>query len=215
MSNASRPVARQPRGDATRHAILAAAETVFADLGYAAARLEDVAQVVGIRRPSIVYYFPGKRQLYDEVEADIFAAMHAFVVERMAEASRPIDRLLAILDAWLDFFVQRPTAARIIQRLVADPGPRSEDPVEFSGTALADFEAIIASGVADGSFREVPAMHILNSVAAGALFYVCNARQLGAGREYDPADPAILAQFRATLHRQAIAAVGHADQPQG
>lgn len=114
MSNASRPVARQPRGDATRHAILTAAETVFADLGYAAARLEDVAQVVGIRRPSIVYYFPGKRQLYDEVEADIFAAMHTFVVERMAEASRPIDRLLAILDAWLDFFVQRPDRKSVV-----------------------------------------------------------------------------------------------------
>ena len=40
-----------------------------------------------------------------------------------------------------------------------------------------------------------------------ALFYVCNARQLGAGREYDPADPATLAQFRATLHQQAVAAV--------
>lgn len=210
MSSTSRPVARQPRGDATRQAILTAAEQVFADLGYTAARLEDVAQVVGIRRPSIVYYFPGKRQLYDEVEADIFAAMHAFVVERTAGAERAIDRLLAILDAWLDFFVHRPTAARIIQRLVADPGPRSDDPVEFSGTALADFDAIVTCGVADGSFREVPAMHILNSVAAGALFYVCNARQLGAGREYDPADARTLAQFRDTLHRQAIAAVSPA-----
>ncbi|MFM2371720.1 MAG: hypothetical protein RIS85_1442 [Pseudomonadota bacterium] len=210
MSSTSRPVARQPRGDATRQAILTAAEQVFADLGYTAARLEDVAQVVGIRRPSIVYYFPGKRQLYDEVEADIFAAMHAFVVERTAAAERAIDRLLAILDAWLDFFVHRPTAARIIQRLVADPGPRSDDPVEFSGTALADFDAIVTCGVADGSFREVPAMHILNSVAAGALFYVCNARQLGAGREYDPADACTLAQFRDTLHRQAIAAVSPA-----
>lgn len=208
MSNAAaRPVLRQPRGDATRRAILDAAEQVFADLGFAAARLEDVAQLVGIRRPSIVYYFPGKRQLYDEVEADIFAAMHVHVMERMAGAERPLDRLLAILDAWLDFFVQRPSAARIIQRLVADPRPRGENPVEFSGTALADFEAIIADGVADGSFRAVPAMHILNSVAAGALFYVCNARQLGSGREYDPADPTTLAQFRATLHQQAIAAV--------
>lgn len=207
MSTAPRPILRQARGDATRQAILVAAEQVFAELGYPAARLEDVAQLVGIRRPSIVYYFSGKRQLYDEVEADIFAAMHAFVVERTAGAQRPIDRLLALLDAWLDFFVGRPTAARIIQRLVADPGPRSDDPVEFSGTALADFEAVLASGIDDGTFRQVPAMHIINGVAAGALFYVCNARQFGAGREYDPADPATLAQFRATLHRQALAAV--------
>lgn len=205
MSNATRPVARQARGDATRSAILSAAEQVFAQVGYAAARLEDVAQVVGIRRPSIVYYFPGKQQLYDEVEADIFAAMHQFVTERMLNASTPLERMLALFDAWLDFLVQRPTAARIIQRVVADPTPRGDDPVQFSDTALRDLEAIIASGVADGSFREVPAMHILNSIAAGALFYVCNAHQLGAGRQYDPADHATLASFRAIVHQQAIA----------
>lgn len=207
LSNATRPVARQARGDATRSAILSAAERVFAEVGYAAARLEDVAQVVGIRRPSIVYYFPGKQQLYDEVEADIFTAMHQFVTERMQDARTPLERLLALFDAWLDFLVQRPTAARIIQRVVADPTPRGDDPVQFSDTALRDLEAILASGVADGSFREVPAMHVLNSIAAGALFYVCNAHQLGSGRRYEPADPATLASFRAVVHQQAIAVV--------
>lgn len=207
MSNASKPVARQPRGDATRLAILSAAEQIFADVGYAAARLEDVAQAVGIRRPSIVYYFPGKQQLYDEVEVDIFTAMHAFVIERTARAEKPLDRLLALLDAWLDFLVQRPTAARIIQRVVADPAPRGDNPVQFSETALSDFESILAAGVQDGSFRQIPAMHILNSVAAGALFYVCNAAQLGPGRQYDPADPATLAEFRSILHQQACAVV--------
>jgi TetR/AcrR family transcriptional regulator len=189
LSNATRPVARQARGDATRSSILSAAEKVFAEMGYAAARLEDVAQVVGIRRPSIVYYFPGKQQLYDEVEADIFMAMHQFVTDRMQKASTPLERLLALFDAWLDFLVRRPTAARIIQRVVADPTPRGDDPVQFSDTALRDLEAILASGVADGSFREVPAMHILNSIAAGALF------------------PATLASFRSVVHQQAIAVV--------
>lgn len=207
MSNATRPIARQARGDATRSAILRAAEQVFAQVGYAAARLEDVAQVVGIRRPSIVYYFPGKQQLYDEVEADIFTAMHQFVTERMRDANTPLKRLLALFDGWLDFLVQRPTAARIIQRVVADPTPRGDDPVQFSDTALRDLEAILASGVADGSFREVPAMHILNSIAAGALFYVCNAQQLGSGRRYEPADPATLASFRAIVHQQAASVV--------
>ncbi|MGH7287017.1 MAG: TetR family transcriptional regulator, partial [Myxococcota bacterium] len=49
----------------TRAAILAAAEAVFAERGFAAARLEDVAARVGIRRASIVYHFRDKRELYD------------------------------------------------------------------------------------------------------------------------------------------------------
>lgn len=205
--SAIRQAARQPRGDATRQSILDAAERIFADLGYAAARLEDVAQAVGIRRPSIVYYFPGKQQLYDEVEADIFASMHSFVLERMNGVTDPMARLLALLDAWLDFMVGRPTAARIIQRLIADVGPRGDDPVQFSETALRDIEAVVAAGVATGAFRPVSAMLLLNGVAGGALFYVCNAGQLGSARSYDPADPAELERFRALLHTLARAAV--------
>ncbi|WP_375195948.1 TetR/AcrR family transcriptional regulator [Sphingobium sp.] len=207
VAEAIRQVARQPRGDATRQSILDAAEKVFADLGYAAARLEDVAQAVGIRRPSIVYYFPGKQQLYDQVEADIFASMHEFVLKRVKHAEGPMAQLLALLDAWLDFLVARPTAARIIQRLVADFAPRGDNPVRFSETALRDIETVISMGIADGTFRQVSAMHMLNGVAGGALFYVCNAAQLGEGRSYDPADPAELAGFRALIHKLAKAAV--------
>lgn len=202
-----REVARQPRGDATRHAILGAAEQIFAEVGYAAARLEDVALEVGIRRPSIVYYFPGKQQLYDEVEAEIFASMHQFVHDRMAGIDDPMDRFLALLDAWLDFLVSRPTAARIIQRLIADHGPRGDDPTEFSGSALDDLENVIAAGVNAGEFAPVSAIHILQTISAGALMYVCNADQLGTMRSYDPADPVKLAGFRAWQHKLARAAV--------
>lgn len=207
LRRAVRAVARQPRGDATRQAILDVAERIFANVGYAAARLEDVAQAVGIRRPSIIYYFPTKQLLYDEVEAGIFAAMHDFVQERMTGVETPTDRLLALLDAWLDFLVLRPTAARIIQRLVADHGPRGDNPVEFSDSALRDLEAVIAAGVQAGDFHPVSAMLFLNTVSAGALFYVCNGSQLGDARTYDPADPERLAQFRALQHKLARAAV--------
>jgi len=205
--NSIRQPARQARGDATRRAILEAAERIFAEAGYAAARLEDVAQAVGIRRPSIVYHFPGKQELYDAVESDIFASMHAFAAERTAGEADAMGRLTALLDAWLDFLVNRPTAARIIQRLIADVGPRGGNPVEFSETALADIEAIVKAGVDTGAFRPIQPIHLVNAVAGGALFYVCNGRQLGAARAYDPADSVELAGFRALVHRLARAAV--------
>lgn len=198
---------RQPRGEVTRQAILDAAERVFAEVGFAAARLEDVAEEVGIRRPSIVYYFASKQELYDEVEATIFADMHAFAQARIAGIEEPFARLVALLDAWLDFHVSRPNAARIIQRLVADVTPRRGNPVEFSNTALEDIDRVIAAGVAAGAFRPVSPMHVLNGVAAGVLFYVCNGGQIGDTRAYDPADPVELSAFRALMHRLAAAAV--------
>jgi TetR/AcrR family transcriptional regulator len=198
---------KQARGEVTRQSILAAAEQVFADVGYAAARLEDVAQVVGIRRPSIVYYFAGKQELYDAVEADIFASMHGFAEERTNGITDPLERLLALLDAWLDFLVSRPGAARIIQRLIADATPRQGNPTEFSYSALEDIEAVFADGVRSGAFRPLSAMQFLNAVAGSSLYYVCNGGQLGERRRYDPADPKELEQFRALLHLLAKAAV--------
>ena len=81
----ARPI-RHMRGEATRQAILEAAEQLFANVGFNAARLEDVALTVGIRRPSIIYYFANKQELYDAVEADIFESMHYSAAESMAAA---------------------------------------------------------------------------------------------------------------------------------
>lgn len=198
---------RHTKGEVTRQAILEAAETIFADRGFDGARLQDVALAVGIRRPSILYYFANKQELYDAVEADIFAAMHRTAMEYMAKADGPLATLLALLDGWLDFQVSRPSAARIIVRLVADVIPRRGHPTQFSDTALRDMEAVVAAGVASGDFRPVSPMHIVNAVASSALFFVCNGRQLGDARSYDAADPATLRDFRAMLHRLARAAV--------
>lgn len=195
------------RGEATRQAILDAAETVFAEVGFTTARLEDVAAAVGIRRPSIVYYFTTKQELYDAVEADIFAAMHGLAIQRVAAEQAPIDKLIALLDGWLDFLVRRPTAARIIQRLVADVTPRAGDPTQFSNILLRDVETVVNEGVAVGAFRPLPPMHIVNAVGSSSLFYVCNGKQLGANRSYDAADPKELESFRALLHLLIRAAV--------
>lgn len=198
---------RHTRGELTRRAILDAAEQIFADVGFDAARLEDVALVVGIRRPSIVYHFANKQELYDAVELDIFESMHRAASESMLRAKGHLDRFLALLDGWLDYMVQRPTAARIILRLVADATPRGENPTKFSFTALHDIEKVISEGVASGEFREISSVFLINSVASSSLFYVCNGKQLGPDSSYDPADPVLLSGFRTLLHDMARAAV--------
>ncbi len=69
--------APRARAEKTRGTILDAAEAVFAEKGFAAARLEDVAAIVGIRRASIVYYFRDKRDLYEAVLERLFSNLHA------------------------------------------------------------------------------------------------------------------------------------------
>ncbi|KQZ74159.1 TetR family transcriptional regulator [Sphingopyxis sp. Root214] len=201
------PSTRKERADATREAILHEAERVFAATGFRAARLEDMADAVGIRRPSLLHHFSTKKMLYDAVEQRIFENMHVACEARTADVEDPTARLLAHLDAWLDFFVARPTAARILQRLVADTAVQQDNPMEFSSVALEDMDRTLAYGIARGTFVPLSTMTFINGVAAGILFFVCNSRQVGEQRRYEPSDPADMAVFRTLLHKLARTAV--------
>ena len=52
---------RRRQADRTRSQILVAAARHFAERGFAAARLEDVAGEVGIGRSAVLYHFKDKR----------------------------------------------------------------------------------------------------------------------------------------------------------
>ena len=66
------PTAAAPRpakAERTRAAILAAAESLFARRGYAATRLEDVAEAVGVKRAALFYHFRDKQALIAQAQA--------------------------------------------------------------------------------------------------------------------------------------------------
>lgn len=203
--SAGRPRRQALRLPPSRERILSAAEEIFSKLGFTAARLEDVAQAVGLRRSSIVHYFASKQELYDAVESGLFAALEAETCARLEKATTPWDRVLAVIDSWLDYMVHRPTAARIVHRVAADISARANNPVEFSEPTLAALDAAVEEGIRSGRFRDVRAAHVMNILGGGILQFVCNARQLGNTRVYRPDDPAEVEAFREMLHRAARA----------
>lgn len=191
---------RNGRGEQTRDRILDAAEELFANLGFAAARLEDVAQAVGIRRASIVYYFRNKQELYEATEARIFTALQEECDRQLAGKGGARDRLEAVADAWLNFMVARPSAARLILRNCADVYPGGTDPVQFSQSALHIWEQALAEGIEEGSLQSVPATMLLHIVGGGILQYASTEQLLGDSRRYRAKDPATLENFRSMLH---------------
>lgn len=65
-----------------------------------------------------------------------------------------------------------------------------------------DVKETIAGAIVEGFSGDLAA-----SARRHDAFYVCNGNQFGSERRYDPADPALLAEFRALLHVTARAAV--------
>lgn len=147
---APKPVRHRTDGLRTRAEIIAAAERHFAEHGFEAARLEDVATEVGIRRAAIFYHFGDKQELYAAVLDEVFGAWS----ERLPIGGTPTERLEASLVGWIDFVARRPTVARLILREAASSQPGQVSPFMRAGsTSVKWFRSVIDEGVASGALR--------------------------------------------------------------
>jgi TetR/AcrR family transcriptional regulator len=136
---ASRPVRRRRSGLRTRAEIVAAAERHFAERGFEATRLEDVATEVGIRRAAIFYHFGDKQELYAEVLDEVFRDWTSVLPTDGSAA----ERLEASLIGWIDYVARRPTVARMILREIANARPGNVATFERAAASLEWFRAVI------------------------------------------------------------------------
>ncbi|MBW2447825.1 MAG: TetR/AcrR family transcriptional regulator [Deltaproteobacteria bacterium] len=209
------PESQRKKGGETRARLLAAAERHFAAVGFDAARMEDVAREVGIKRAGIFYYFRDKRALYDAVLTRVFdqfmEGSRVAVEADGSEPPSPTDRVRAALEAWIDFVGHRPDAARLILREAANARPGGQSLVARLAVPFVAFlEAIVAEGERAGEFHPAysnPYQFI--SVIGGSTIYYCSAiSAMTPDLPFDPTSPEGLADHKRDLWLVARALLG-------
>jgi len=164
----------------TRELILQAAEVEFANRGFARARLEDIAEPVGITRAAIIYHFGDKQALYTAVLEATFTAL-AERIRAALEADAPhAERVERLIGAWVDYAAERPTLARLFMREVAD-SPRALTP-ELRQLVDPMFSVVtegIENGQKEGAFRNVDPALVVSVLAGATVWFVTNAPLLG------------------------------------
>jgi AcrR family transcriptional regulator len=106
---------RRRKGERTAERILDAAEALFAERGYAGAKLRDVAARVGLRTPSLYNHFPNKESLYAAVlERGIRPVLD--VLTEVVEARERNDRdVRRVVEKTMALVGRRPDIPRLIQ----------------------------------------------------------------------------------------------------
>lgn len=181
---APKPIRRRSNGLRTRAEIVAAAERHFAEQGFEATRLDDVADDVGIRRAAIFYHFGDKQELYKAVLDEVFRDLAV----DLPEGGSAVDRLEASLAGWIDFVAQRPNVARLILREAAGARPGEATPFTVAGEATGDwFRALLREGIASGEFQpRVEPDRFMGLIASIAFFHLAAMTWLTLDAPVDP-----------------------------
>ena len=82
----------------TAERLLSAAEEVFGRSGFRDARLEDIAASAGITRPSLLYHYRSKDELYGQVVRRSLSKLRAALAEEASaggEFPELLERLVA------------------------------------------------------------------------------------------------------------------------
>jgi AcrR family transcriptional regulator len=139
---AQRPVqgGRRLTADARRRQLFEVALSLFAEHGYAATTMDDIAESAGVTKPLVYQHFESKRALYLELMDVVSRELVTRIVKATAAASGPRQQVELGFAAYFELMVDNEPAFRLLY------GRDAPDDFEL-GAALRRVEETIAQAI--------------------------------------------------------------------
>jgi TetR/AcrR family transcriptional regulator len=103
-----------------RDKIMKAADDLFGKVGFDAATTREIAERSGVNKALIHYHFKSKESLFETLLDRYYNRLAASLEKSLLGEEGPLkDRMLALVDAYIDFLAANRNFSRIVQREAA------------------------------------------------------------------------------------------------
>jgi len=143
---------RQRENEETRRRIIDAARDLFVRNGYEATSMRAIAKAIEYTPTAIYHHFESKDHLLAEICGQDFRALAA-VFMKLADVADPLDRIMALGEAYVDFALRNPMHYRLM--FMADRAVPSKDVTrgDPSEDAYAFLRTSVQAAISAGRFR--------------------------------------------------------------
>jgi len=186
-------------------AILEAALDVFSTYGFRGATLDQIADVAGLSKPNLLYYFPSKEAMHQALLTRLLDNWLDPLREMDAEGD-PVEEILGYVRRKVELSRDFPKESRLFANEILQGAPRMREAIEGDLKRLVDEKAVILSRwMAEGRIAALPPAHLIFSIWALTQHYADFDMQVRAvlGPEHDPFAEA--GEFLETLFRKLLA----------
>lgn len=171
MSEPERLTKRNAIRQENENRIMAAAEKVFAEAGFGGATMQLIADMAGLPKANLHYYFATKEELYREVVRNIFNFwLHA--ADAFDNAPGPAEGIGAYIDAKMEISRRHADGSKVWASEVMHGAPVIQDYLE---TTLRDWTAgraaLIQRWIDEGKMAPVDPRHLLYMLWATTQHY--------------------------------------------
>jgi TetR/AcrR family transcriptional regulator len=178
MSDDPRPGKRNAIRAQNETLILQAAEKVFAEAGFGGATMQLIADVAGLPKANLHYYFATKEELYRRVVQNIFE-IWLQAAEAMDGAETPAEGIGAYIEAKMDISRRHPNGSKVWASEVMHGAPVIQDYLE---TTLRDWTAgraaLIQRWIEEGRMAPISPKHLLYMLWATTQHYADFSHQI-------------------------------------
>lgn len=206
MSPNARPRTRIQQKN--RDMILDAALEVFSIHGFRGATLDQIAEVAGLSKPNLLYYFPSKEAVH---QALLTGLLDTWLdpLRKMKPDGDPVTEILGYVRRKLDLARDFPRESRLFAGEILRGAPRMREAIEGDLKHLVDEKAVILTRWMDeGRIARVNPVHLIFSIWALTQHYADFEVQVRAvlGAPHDPYAEAQV--YLDTLFRKLLAPTG-------